>query len=229
MTLGCRGVTITNGILIVVSSETSYCLNHGNCTDVFQFFLTQIIWYLLFWKVILKVELCVNTFEIPSVTSVRTNFKLSWSSDPKVVFSQLLVPKKCARLTTVKTCSAGPWLSMCTVMLPGFHRILLGTTWRKDAPGNMKHRIRKEQGKEVLKDKRKKLVLVRASYQCALPQLKSTQAFREYHLGHLGERIQETRSIIGKKKDTCWLIWSMCTRQKTPPGFHKILLSTYNF
>ena len=73
MTLGCRGVTITNGILIVVSSETSYCLNHGNRTEVVQFFLTQIVLYLSPEKV----ELCVNTFEIPSVTSVRTNFKLS--------------------------------------------------------------------------------------------------------------------------------------------------------
>ena len=36
----------------------------------------------------------------------------------------------------MKTCSVGPWLSTATVILPGFQRILLGTTLRKDA-GNM--------------------------------------------------------------------------------------------
>ena len=43
MTLGCIVITITNGILIVVSSETSCCLHHGNRTQAFQFFLTQIM------------------------------------------------------------------------------------------------------------------------------------------------------------------------------------------
>ena len=37
-------------------------------------------------KVILKMKFWVSRFEIPSVTSVWTNFKLSWSSDPKVLF-----------------------------------------------------------------------------------------------------------------------------------------------
>ena len=85
-------------------------------------------------------------------------------------FSQLLVHKKCARLTTVKTCSVGPWLS--TVMLPGFQRILLGTTLRKDA-GNMTSMVEKE----------KKLA----------SNILNFQAFRENDLAQLFDRNKEVR------------------------------------
>ena len=142
MTLGCCFIIITNGILIVPSSETSYCQNHGNCTQVVRIFLTQILNVM---SVVLKSYHQGGSMSEPvwnSIRDMRANklqALLIFRSQGS--FSQLLVHKKCARLTTVKTCSVGPWLS--TVMLPGFQRILLGTTLRKDA-GNMTSMVGKE-------------------------------------------------------------------------------------
>ena len=142
MTLGSRVITITNGILIVVSSKTSYCQNHGNCMQVVRFFLTRII---NVKSVVLKSYFQGGTVSEPvwnSTRDMRANklqALLIFRSQGS--FSQLLVHKKCARLTTVKTCSVGPWLSM----------------------------------------------------RCyTRPLLLCSQAFREYYLGQLCERMRET-------------------------------------
>ena len=147
MTLGCIVITITNGILIVVSSETSCCLHHGNRTQAVQFFLTKIMLSLFSKKSYPEDEILSEQVwnSIRDICVDKLQALLIFRSQGSL--SQLLVQKKCARLTTVKTCSVGPWLSMCTVMLPGFHRILLGTTLRKDAAGNTEHRTQKEQEK----------------------------------------------------------------------------------
>ena len=137
MTLGSRVITITNGILIVVSSKTSYCQNHGNCMQVVRFFLTRII---NVKSVVLKSYFQGGTVSEPvwnSTRDMRANklqALLIFRSQGS--FSQLLVHKKCARLTTVKTCSVGPWLSMRCCYAP---RLSENITWDNFAKGCGKH------------------------------------------------------------------------------------------